>query len=235
MARNFEINSKRKVYQSLSIIAVILIFVAIMSSFTLSWFMDESTTSNGEPNITQIGELDMDVTTNFKFKNLVLAPDTIYTVDQNNTDIATYIKTSAIHNIDGAYVRIKFDTKRKNVGDSQYIDNMDLLKLYFDGNITTSTDYNNDTSTHNKWFYNSADDYYYYLGGVYETNIMFNAGYKTTNRMTNAVASADVIIDFTIDCIQRQYGASEAVWTTAPQVFADMVAVESANISDPYK
>lgn len=226
MANFFEKHPKRKMYQNLCIIAIILVFVAIMSSYTLSWFMDESTTSNGEPNITQIGELDMDVITNFKFTNLVLAPDTIYTTDQSDADIATYIKTSALHNIDGAYVRIKFETQRRKVGEIDYVDNLDLFNLYFDGNLTTSTNYN-DSNTPNHWFYNATDNFYYYLGGVYGQNIMFNAGYKTTNRMVNDVASADVKIDFTIDCIQRQYGASSAIWTTAPQVFVDMVAVES--------
>lgn len=226
MAKFLEKHPKRKMYQNLCIIAIVIVFIAIMSSYTLSWFMDESTTSNGEPNITQIGELDMDVVTNFKFTNLVLAPDTIYTTDQSDADIATYIKTSAIHNIDGAYVRIKFETQRRKVGELDYVDNLDLFNLYFDGNLTTSTNYN-DSNTPNKWFYNATDNYYYYLGGVYGENVMFNAGYKTTNRMINDVASADVKIDFTIDCIQRQYGASASVWTTAPQVFVDMVAVES--------
>lgn len=235
MNKSFGKNNKYKIYYLLSIILVAVLLIIMVSSYTLSWFMDESTTSTGEPNIIKVGELDMTVTTNFKFKNLVLAPDTIYITDQDNQDIATYIKTSDIHNIDGAYVRIKFETTRKNVGESDFVDNLDLFNIYFtNDNYTTSTDYSLAT-TKNRWFYNATDNYYYYLGGVYDQNIMFNAGYKTTNRMINAYASADVTIDFTIDCIQRQYGASEAVWTTAPQVFFDMVEVESENISAPYQ
>ena len=122
---------KLKNSQILAIIIACLIFLAIISSITFAWLMDDSTTSNGDPDITLIGDLDLDVTTNFKFKNLALAPDTTYVVDQDGNDIATYIKTSDSHDIDGAYVRIKYETTRRNVGDTDYIDNLDLLQLYF--------------------------------------------------------------------------------------------------------
>lgn len=220
---------KLKNSQILAIIIACLIFLAIISSITFAWLMDDSTTSNGDPDITLIGDLDLDVTTNFKFKNLALAPDTTYVVDQDGNDIATYIKTSDSHDIDGAYVRIKYETTRRNVGDTDYIDNLDLLQLYFVDNYTTSTTYDN--SSRDKWVYNATDNFYYYLGGVYGNNVMFNRGYKTTNIMTNVVANADVTITLTVDSIQRQYGASDAVWTTSPQVFKDMVAVESKNVT----
>ena len=218
---------KLKNSQILAIIIACLIFLAIISSITFAWLMDDSTTSNGDPDITLIGDLDLDVTTNFKFKNLALAPDTTYVVDQDGNDIATYIKTSDSHDIDGAYVRIKYETTRRNVGDTDYIDNLDLLQLYFVDNYTTSTTYDN--SSRNKWVYNATDNFYYYLGGVYGNNVMFNRGYKTTNIMTNVVANADITITLTVDSIQRQYGASDAVWTTSPQVFKDMVAEESSH------
>ena len=220
---------KLKNSQILAIIIACLIFLAIISSITFAWLMDDSTTSNGDPDITLIGDLDLDVTTNFKFKNLALAPDTTYVVDQDGNDIATYIKTSDSHDIDGAYVRIKYETTRRNVGDTDYIDNLDLLQLYFVDNYTTSTTYDN--SSRDEWVYNATDNFYYYLGGVYGNNVMFNRGYKTTNIMTNVVANADVTITLTVDSIQRQYGASDAVWTTSPQVFKDMVAVESKNVT----
>lgn len=223
----FTDNARRlKNSQILTIIIACLIFLAIISSITFAWLMDDSTTSNGDPDITLIGDLDLDVTTNFKFKNLALAPDTTYVVDQDGNDIATYIKTSDSHDIDGAYVRIKYETTRRNIGDTDYIDNLDLLQLYFVDNYTTSTTYNN--ASKNKWFYNSADNYYYYLGGVYHANVMFNRGYRTTNMMTNVVANANVTITITVDSIQRQYGAAEAIWDTSPQIFKDMVMDESA-------
>lgn len=220
---------KKNKWQIIRIWAIFIMFVAVIatiSSFSSAWFMDESSTSNDDTNVTYIGDLELDVTTNFKFKNLALAPDTIYTLDQSNEDIATYVRTSDTHDIDGAYVRIKYETTRKNVGSTTTVDNLDLLKLYFNGNLTTSTDYS-DENTHNKWFYNESDDYYYYLGGVYSDYIQFNAGYQTTNRMINDYANADVTIYFTVDTIQRQYGAHLELWDTSPQVFKDMVAVES--------
>lgn len=231
MARNFGENTNKKKFQIIGILVLCLMFIAIMSSMTVAWFMDESETSNGEPNITLIGDLELDVTTNFKFNNLALAPDTIYTTDQGGNDIATYLKTSANHDIDGAYARVKYETTRKLVGTTTEIDNLDILSLYFVDNLTTSTTYDN--SSKNKWVYNNDDEYYYYLGGIYNKNIMFNRGYRTSNTMTNEVADANVSITITVDAIQRQYGASDAVWTTSPQVFKDMVAVESKTTTLP--
>lgn len=230
---NFSDNKNRKIFSLLGIIALCISFVAIISSFTISWLTDESTTSNGEPNITYVGELDLTCTTNFKFSNLALAPDTIYTTDQNGQDIATYIKTSDIHDIDGAYVRVKFETYRKSSDSNTSVNNLDLLDLYFDGNLTQVSEYNE--ATKNRWYYNADDGYYYFIGGIYSADVKFNAGYKTSNTMTNLVADDDVTIEFTIECIQRQYGASESVWLLAPQIFADMAVVESQNKSLPSK
>ncbi len=228
IVKNFKFENKRKIYVVASLVLIVVAVLSLFSSFTFSWLMDESVTSNGEPNIAFIGDLELDVTTNFKFKNLAFAPDTVYTLDQDMQDIATYIKTNNSHDIDGAYVRIKFETTRRNSGATTYTDNLDLLNLYFDGNLTTSTSYA--TSSKQKWYYNINDNYYYYLWGVYDDNVMFNKGYKTSNTMTNEVANADVLITFTIDAIQRQYEASSMAWTTAPQIFKDMVADESRYI-----
>lgn len=229
MQKNFKPKKDRKMYQIFGILLLCFALISIFSYTTVAWLMDQSITSNGEPNITLVGTLDLDVTTNFKFKNLALAPDTTYTTDQSGEDIATYIKTSALHDIDGAYVRIKFSTTRKNVGESSYIDNSDLLMLYFVDNLTTNTTYSE--TNKDKWFYNSSDNYYYYLGGIYSTNIMFNRGYKTSNTMQNIHADADVRIEFIVEAIQRQYGASAEVWDTSPQVFKDMVTTESNNVT----
>lgn len=233
MQKNFKPKKDRKMYQIFGILLLCFALISIFSYTTVAWLMDQSITSNGEPNITLVGTLDLDVTTNFKFKNLALAPDTTYTTDQSGEDIATYLKTSALHDIDGAYVRIKFSTTRKNVGESSYIDNSDLLMLYFVDNLTTNTTYSE--TNKDKWFYNSSDNYYYYLGGIYSTNIMFNRGYKTSNTMQNIQADADVRIEFIVEAIQRQYGASAEVWDTAPQVFKDMVTTESTHVTLPEK
>lgn len=226
---NFKFENKRKIYIIASLVLITIALLSLISSFTFSWLMDESTSTNGEPNVSFVGDLELNVTTNFKFKNLAFAPDTVYTTDQDLQDIATYIKTNDSHDIDGAYVRIRFETTRKNSGATTTVDNLDLLNLYFDGNLTNDTSYS--TSSKKKWFYNIDDDYYYYLWGVYDVNVMFNKGYKTSNTMTNEVAGADVTITFTIDAIQRQYDASDTVWTTAPQIFVDMVADESRYIN----
>ena len=225
MKKDFETKSKFNIYTIVVAIVLCMIALTVFSTQTLSWFMDESTTSNGEPDITLIGTLDLDITTNFKFKNLSLAPDTIYTLDQDGQDISTYLKTSDNHNIDGAYVRIKFTTTRKDPGTDSFVDNKDLFDLYFDSNLTTNTTYSD--AVKNKWFFNVDDGYYYFIGGIYSTNIMFNKGYKTTNLMQNINADAEVTIKFQVETVQRQYGASVDLWNTAPQIFKSMAEIES--------
>ena len=225
MKKDFETKSKFNIYTIVVAIVLCMIALTVFSTQTLSWFMDESTTSNGEPDITLIGTLDLDITTNFKFKNLSLAPDTIYTLDQDGQDISTYLKTSDNHNIDGAYVRIKFTTTRKDPGTDSFVDNKDLFDLYFDSNLTTNTTYSD--AVKNKWFFNVDDGYYYFIGGIYSTNIMFNKGYKTTNLMQNTNADAEVTIKFQVETVQRQYSASVDLWNTAPQIFKSMAEIES--------
>ena len=102
MQKNFKPKKDRKMYQIFGILLLCFALISIFSYTTISWLMDESTTSNGEPNITLVGTLDLDVTTNFKFKNLALAPDTTYTTDQSGEDIATYLKNYNLKDIDGS-------------------------------------------------------------------------------------------------------------------------------------
>ena len=216
--RDFRIRrSRTRLYQLLGILLLCISIVAIFAQTTIAWFKDDSTTSNGDAEVTVIGTLDLDVTTNFNFYNLTLAPDRIYTEDNNDQRIGTYLKTSDQHDIKGAYVRIKFQTARRNVGEIEFISNFDLLDLYFNGNITTSASYT--AADKNKWFYNTADGYYYYIGAVENTEVCFNAGYKTSNTMTNVESRAEVKISYTVETIQRQYGAYLEEWKTAPAVF----------------
>lgn len=224
MNKNFQKKDRSKLYQLIGILLLCFCLVSLFTNTTIAWFKDESKTSNGEPNITIIGTLDLQVTTNFNFYNLSLAPDKIYTTDINNSDIATYLNTTSEHDIVGAYVRIKFETTRINVGETEEIDNKDLLNLYFENNYTESTVYTE--SEKNKWVYNSADDYYYYIGGIDKTNVMFNRGYKTSNFFTNVEKDARVYISFTVEAIQRQYDAYLDVWPTAPEIFKSFASID---------
>ena len=216
--RDFRIKRRNKSYQIFGILLLCISIIALVSNITIAWFRDESVTSNGD-SVTIIGTLGIDVTTNFNFYNLALAPDKIYTTDKDNQRIGTYLQTSEDHDIEGAYVRIKFETDRRNIGTITYIDNTDLLNLYFDGNLTTNTTYS--ASEKNKWFYNSADGYYYYIGAIEDSEVCFNAGYKTSNYMTNVESNAEVRLVFTVEAIQRQYGAYLEIWTTAPNIFVE--------------
>lgn len=215
-----------KNHKRISLFAVLVLcfsFIVLLVNTTLAWFVDDSTTSNGGAEITLIGTLSLDISTNFNFKNLALAPDKVYMTDYLGDDIGTYVKTAYNHDIKGAYVRIRFSTTRKNVGASEFIDNSDLLSLYFgdgeDTNITTSNVYDDDADP--VWYYNEADDYYYYIGAVGDTNVQFNRGYKTSNRMTNTVKDAEVKIFLTVESVQRQYDAYVHVWPLAPTIFVD--------------
>ena len=225
MKKDYKKNHSSRVYQIIGILLLCFSLIAIFSTTTISWLKDESKTSTGSPNTLVVGTLDMDITKSFYFKNLALAPDTTYLTDNDGNSLSIAIKTSDKHTIDGAYVRIKFSTTRKLVGSQDYVDNSDLVKLNFLDNLTTSITYNDDSKNH--WIYSADDDFYYYLGGVYDTNVLFNTGYQTTNSFINAYADAEVVFTFQVQAIQRQYGASAEVWNTSPQIFKDMANVES--------
>ncbi len=216
MQRNTNSNSifRNRIYQIFGIAILCIVLVMTVFNVTLGWFKDESITSSGDPNIILIGTISLDVTTNFNFYNLALAPDTIYTLDKDNADIGTYVKTSAEHDIDGAFVRIRF-----------VCTNRPEVTLYFDSsNITTVSTYNE--SIRNRWYYSETDEYYYYLGNVETTNVQFNAGYRVDNTLNNSVAGQVVSFNFTIEAIQRQYGAYHD-WSTAPTVFNQFAYTET--------
>ncbi len=187
---------------------VSLLFVAVISLFvnpTSSWFRDITVTSN-EPTLLVVGTIRLETVTNFNYYNLTLAPDTIYTRDNSNSDIATYVRTHSDNDILDVFVRIKFITNRSE------------LTLYFaDGQTTTASSYS--SACNNKWYYNSADQYWYYIGTINQTYTKFNAGYAVDNTLTNAKANAPVEITFIFEGLQKPYGAYHTEWPNAPAVF----------------
>ena len=62
-----------KLYQIIGILLLCFSVIALSYNITTAWFMDESITSKGEPDIIVIGTIDIDVTTNFNFYNIALA------------------------------------------------------------------------------------------------------------------------------------------------------------------
>lgn len=198
-----------RIYQIIGICLLCIAF-AMITGVTVSWFLDQSETSNGVPNVTLIGKLELEVTTNFNFYNLALQPDYTYTIDKEARPIGTYIRTKTsekIHDIDGAFVRIKYTTERKLQGATEWVDNHDLLTLYFD------------PENEEKWVYNSKDGYYYYLGSVFNDFVEFNKGYTTSYKIGNEYKNAQVKINFIVESIQRQYGAYKETWPDAPDIF----------------
>jgi len=218
--RDFRIKRKTRYYQMFGILLLCIAFISIVSNVTLAWFRDESITSNGDANILLIGTLELDVQTNFNFYNLALAPDTIYTLDNNNREIGTYIKTANNHDVEGAYVRVKYTTTRTNIGGSSQ-SNIDLLQLYFDGNLTTSTSY---SDADKGCWYLHTDNYYYYIGAIESDSVCFNKGYKTSNTFTNVEADAPITVTYLVESIQRQYDAYTDLWKGAPTIFTDWAA-----------
>jgi len=204
-------------YQSIGILLLCVAVILISYNVTVSWFMDESITSNGDPNIVKIGTIDLDVTTNFNFYNLVLAPDTYYTTYEEGEDTksyGTYISTASKNDIESIYVRVKFTTNRSE------------LTLYFDPeNITTSSSYDEDDDFE-KWYLHT-DGYYYYIGSVGSSEIEFNAGYHVDNTLDNSKAYEDVRIEFVFESIQRPYGAYQALWETAPTIFNEFALADN--------
>ncbi|MBE5738808.1 MAG: hypothetical protein E7354_03695 [Clostridiales bacterium] len=209
-------------YWTILVVMILVAFVWGVVRVTTSWFEDESTTSNPDPSVSIIGTLDLDIITNFQLRNLVLSPDTTYLVDKDGQDIGTYIKTSEKHNIDGAYVRVKYTSTRPE------------LTLFFDANnYTTTTTYS--AAVENKWFYNTTDGFYYYIGYIDDDNTQFNAGYYVDNTLDNTKAGADCQVTLYFETIQRQYGASDEDddWSTSPQIFRDFVAKDNTIKHNP--
>ena len=199
--------NKNRLYQFFGIALLCFAIIMLTYNTTYSWFRDKSVTSNS-PEVTIIGTIALDVTTNFKLDNLVFAPDTVYTtVASSGESLATRIKTSDKHDIDGAFVRVKFTSNRSE------------LTLHFGSNVTTSSDYTNSATDENKWYYNSIDGFYYYIGTVSSTNITFNSGYAIDNTLYNAKESAPVELSFYVEGLQKQYGAYLEEWPTAPTIF----------------
>ena len=182
------------------------------------------------PDIIVIGTIDIDVTTNFNFYNIALAPRTTYYTDNMGQDIGTYVKTGENNDIRTVYVRIKYtvtidDPSTEGIEE----ENSNRLKLVFAPNKeTTTTSSTYDASRDgNKWFYNSSDNYYYYMGEVGETDIQFNKGYYVDNSLNNSIADFAVGITFEVEAIQRPYGAYKAVWSTAPDLFESFAQLNS--------
>lgn len=219
----------RLIYQILGICLLCILFVSITYTVTLAWFMDESTTSTGEPdvNVLVVGTVDLDVTTNFNFYNLALAPDTTYLSGEINGETVSYatkLKTSDNNDIGNVYVRVKFT-----------VENRPELTLYFgEDRLTTETEYNSQSA--GRWYYNaeidenddgvvdSGDGYYYYIGSVGSEEVIFNDGYHVSNSLHNGIAGEPVNFGFEVEAIQRPYGAYTALWTTAPAVFNDFAS-----------
>ena len=191
-------------YQVIGIVLLCLTIIALTYNLTYAWFRDKSVTSN-EPSLTIVGTIALDVKTNFKFNNLAFAPDTTYTQDSDGNAISTTIKTASNHDIDGAFVRVRWTTNRSEI------------TLHFGNNVTQNTAYS--AADENKWYYNSNDGFYYYIGVVSTTEVVFNLGYYVDNTLYNAKAGAPVEMAFYVEGIQKQYGAYRAEWTTAPEIF----------------
>lgn len=209
-------HSFKRLYQVLGIILLCFTLVYASYSITTAWFMDDSVTSNGEPNILVIGTVDLEVNTDFNFYNLVLAPDTYYTSYIENGETrthATFLKTSEKNDVRSIYVRAKYTTNRPE------------LTLYFDGNITTNANYDASVDL-NKWYLHT-DGYYYYIGSIGTEDIMFNAGYHTDNTINNDKAYDDVTLEFVFESIQRPYGAYKAVWEGAPTIFNEFAFADT--------
>ncbi len=209
-------HTSTRLYQVIGILLLCVLSVYLSYTVTTSWFLDESITSNGKPNIMIIGTVDLNVQSNFDFYNLVLAPDTYYTtyMDQGvERSYGTYLTTSEDNDVKTIYVRAKFYTNR------------DELTLHFVNNITTSTSYTA-ASDLNKWYLHT-DGYYYYIGSIGTTPVEFNAGYHVDNTLRNEIAYEEVTLEYTFESIQRPYGAYHALWETAPTIFNQFASADT--------
>ena len=204
-------------------IALLCIVLCVSSyKFTMSWFKDESITSNGKPSVLIVGTVNLHVETDFNFYNLVLAPDTLYTSYIDGSETKTYATRLTVeeeNDVRSIYVRAKFTTNR------------DELTLYFGDTLTTSTSYEKERD-YGKWYLHT-DGYYYYIGSVGEDingvgmeEVKFNLGYFVDNTLDNSVATENVSMEFVFESIQRPYGAYDVVWD-APTVFDQFALLDT--------
>lgn len=206
----------KRLYQVIGIAILCVLVIFTSYNVTSAWFMDESITSNGKPNIMIVGTVDLSVKSNFNFYNLVLAPDTYYTTYTENgvpRSYGTYLTTSEDNDVKTIYVRGKFYTNRSE------------LTLHFEGNTTTGTTYSSSRDL-NKWYLHT-DGYYYYIGSIGTTPVEFNAGYHIDNTLRNETAYEDVTLEFVFESIQRPYGAYHALWDTAPTIFKQFASADT--------
>lgn len=199
-----------KVFRLALIVLFALGLMVLSYTVTTAYFMDESITSTGEPNIVIVGTISLDVDTNFNFENLALAPDTLYT----GSDVQTTIATGTTNNIDTVYVRVKFENTCERL-------EIVINKLAANGNV----DYN--SAQHENHWVLGEDGYYYYLGEIGSSPTIFNDGYKTDNSFHNGIAGDPVELTITVEGIQRPYGAYDSLWQTAPQLFKSFAKANS--------
>ena len=206
-----------KVFRLALIVFLALSLMILSYSVTTAYFTDESTTSSGEPNIIVVGTISLDVDTQFNFENLALAPDTLYT----GSDVQTTIATGTTNNIDTVYVRVKFENNCERL-------DIVINNLAPDGSV----DY--DSTQHGDYRWVLGDDgYYYYLGEVGSTPVVFNDGYKTDNAFHNGIAGDSVELTIIAEAIQRPYGAYVSLWgEDAPQLFRSFAKLNSGYPKD---
>lgn len=207
------------------IIILIMAFAYCFVGVSLSWFEDKSTTSSPDTTVMVIGKIALDVTYNFGFRNLALAPDTTYIEDIEGNKFETYLKTSASHNIDGAYVRILCEIDGGKDASGNTISRPEVTLHFASGKLISSAPSTYSSTYQNKWFLGD-DGYYYYIGCLDDVGTQFNDGYYVDNTLTNLVKGSPVSIRITIEAIQRQYGASSAEWTSSPDLFKSFVTYD---------
>ncbi len=210
-------------YFTALIIILLVAFVYCVAGVTLSWFEDKSSTSSPDSSVMVVGTIDLDVTYNFGFRNLALAPDTAYIEDRAGNKFETYLKTSEKHNIDGAYVRIKCEIDGGKDGNGNVIERPEVSLHFASGRLVSSPPSTYSSTYQNKWVLGS-DGYYYYIGYLDDNGTQFNDGYYVDNTLNNSVKGSPVSIRITIEAIQRQYGASSAEWTSSPEIFKSFVS-----------
>lgn len=212
-------------YFTAIILILLVAFVYGIVGLTLSWFEDKSSTSSPDTSVMVIGKIDLDVTYNFGFRNLALAPDTAYIEDKSGNKFETYIKTSDKHNIDGAYVRIKCEIDGGKDASGNTIARPEVTLHFASGKLLSSPPSTYSSQYANTWMLGS-DGYYYFIGCLTDAGTQFNDGYYVDNTLNNSISGSPVSIRITIEAIQRQYGASTAEWTTSPALFKSFVTAD---------
>lgn len=180
---------------------VTFIILILIISMTYAWYSGK----DYRENVAIFGNLDLEVTTDLNFENVILEPNKTY----NKT---TTIKSK--ENSTDAYIKVVFECDAK-VGNTD--ENIVEPILYVDQDKQSNGE--------QTWIKNGNS--YFYVGYINQNiSAIFNTGFIVSNNLSNEDCNKPVNLKITVYAIQRAYGAykEHSDWVDAPEEWKNAIA-----------